>query len=140
MKNSPGSADAQALVGGLYLEGRGVPRDPAQAARWLALAADQGDAYAQNNLAAVLLAVGRTDEAVARYQQAAAQDYADALYNLGVLTLEGHGLPRSESAARLWLGRATALGHRGAQALLETLNRSTRRQSAPKAPGSRAPA
>ena len=34
----------------MYANGQGVPQDYAEAVKWYRLAADQGDAYAQNNL------------------------------------------------------------------------------------------
>ena len=40
-----------ALIGWLYANGQGVARDYAEAARWYRLAADQGIAEAQFNLA-----------------------------------------------------------------------------------------
>jgi TPR repeat protein len=42
----------------MYDNGLGVPKDPAQAARWYRKAADQGDATAQSNLA-FMYAIGR---------------------------------------------------------------------------------
>jgi uncharacterized protein len=45
-----GNADAQALVGGMYDNGLGVPRDDAQTIFWYGKAAEQGDARAQYNL------------------------------------------------------------------------------------------
>ena len=45
-----GNPDAQALLGGMYLRGRGVEQNFEKAADWLKLAADQNDAIAQNNL------------------------------------------------------------------------------------------
>ncbi len=43
-------AQAQYNLGVLYAEGRGVPQDDAEAARWFRLAAEQGLADAQANL------------------------------------------------------------------------------------------
>ncbi len=45
-----GDADTQNILGGIYLEGRDVPQDYAEAAKWYRKAAEQGDADAQNNL------------------------------------------------------------------------------------------
>ena len=45
-----GNADAQFEVGNMYLKGRGVPQDYAQAAVWLRAAADQGNAKGKINL------------------------------------------------------------------------------------------
>src|SRR5262245_33448898 len=45
-----GDAPSQFLLGTMYDEGKGVPRDAALAAQWYRRAADQGYALAQNNL------------------------------------------------------------------------------------------
>ena len=46
-----GDADAQQLLGDMYLQGQGgVPLDYAEAARWYRKAAEQGSIAAQNNL------------------------------------------------------------------------------------------
>ena len=42
----------------MYARGQGVPQDYAEAVKWYRLAADQGDARAQNNLG-VMYANGR---------------------------------------------------------------------------------
>ena len=45
-----GLADAQAVMGQLHQDGRGVPRDYTEAARWYTAAAEQGHVEAQFNL------------------------------------------------------------------------------------------
>ena len=45
-----GYAYAQNNLGVMYANGRGVPKDDAEAVRWFRLAAEQGDAAAQYNL------------------------------------------------------------------------------------------
>lgn len=45
-----GDAEAQLALAGLYLDGLGVPADPAEAVRWYRLAAAAGDPVAQLNL------------------------------------------------------------------------------------------
>ena len=45
-----GDAEAQFKLGNRYVEGRGVPQDFAEAAKWYRMAAEQGHATAQNNL------------------------------------------------------------------------------------------
>src|SRR5205807_420797 len=45
-----GDAKAQYGLGFMYREGRGVPRDDAEAVRWYRKAAEQGDAMAQHAL------------------------------------------------------------------------------------------
>lgn len=45
-----GQANAQFILGLMYAEGRGLPKDEAEAVRWYRKAADQGDADARHNL------------------------------------------------------------------------------------------
>ncbi|MDH4229903.1 MAG: sel1 repeat family protein [Nitrospirota bacterium] len=45
-----GSADAQLTIGAMYLTGKGVTQDPAEALRWFQRAADQGLADARSLL------------------------------------------------------------------------------------------
>jgi hypothetical protein len=49
-----GDPDAQYNLGRLYLDGRGVPKDAIQAARWFGLAADKGQCRAQASLGTML--------------------------------------------------------------------------------------
>jgi hypothetical protein len=75
-------ADAQYNLGELYKDGRGVPQDYAEAARWFRKAADQGNAEAQNNLGE-LSKDGRGvpqdyAEAARWFRKAADQGHADA--------------------------------------------------------------
>ena len=76
-------------------QGRGGPKDEAEARRLYGLAAAQGDADALNNLAAMHLGGrgGPKDEAEALrlYGLAAAQGRAEAQYNLAVLHAFGIG-------------------------------------------------
>jgi len=51
-----GNAEAQNNLGGLYAEGKGVPKDYVQARQWYEKAAAQGHALAQNNLAELYFA------------------------------------------------------------------------------------
>ena len=46
--------DAQDSLGWMYDTGRGVPQDDAEAVRWFRLAAEQGNAWAQKRLDAML--------------------------------------------------------------------------------------
>ena len=45
-----GNALAQFILGVMYAEGQGVPKNYKTAVKWYALAAEQGDAYGQSNL------------------------------------------------------------------------------------------
>jgi len=84
-----GHAQAQAVLGWMYMTGSGVQRDDASALRWLRSAADQGNTTAQNNLG-IIYAQGRgvpADRAEAEkwFRKAADQGAEDASRNLKVL-------------------------------------------------------
>jgi hypothetical protein len=112
-----GDAYAQYDLGYMYYEGEGVPRDDAEAARWIRLAADQGHAAAQVNLG-VMYADGRgvpqdDAEAVRWYRLAADQGLATS--GLGYQYVTGRGVPQDYVQAHMWFNLAAsrmASGHR----------------------------
>ena len=87
---------AQAMIGHIYGEGLGVPRDQARSIYWYRLAADQGHAIAQYNLGVIHekgLGVSRDYvAAVFWYRLAVEQDRALAQSNLGLMYLNGQGV------------------------------------------------
>lgn len=91
-----GKLQRELRLGGDYLAGRGVPRDPAQAAYWYRKAADQGDPGAQNEIGffySIGLGVGADQaEAVKWYERAMAGGCAEAKLNLAVAYLKGTGI------------------------------------------------
>ena len=88
-----GSADAEYLLGTLYLEGKGVTKSPGEAARWFRNAAEQGHAGAEYSLGTLYaggLGVGKSPAEAARwYRKAAEQGSAEAENNLGQAYCEG---------------------------------------------------
>ena len=102
-----GDAEAQFILGGMYVTGRGGPQDDAEAVAWYRRAAEQGHARAQYNLGA-MYDQGRGGpqddaEAVAWYRRAAEQGHARAQYNLGGMCREGRGVPQDDVEAHMWL-------------------------------------
>ena len=96
----------------MYLHGRGVRHDDAEAARWIRPAADQGYAAAQRYLG-MLYRDGRAvapdaAEAVRWYRLAADQGEPLAQFDLGVMYANGAGVPRDDASAYLWLSLAAA--------------------------------
>ena len=88
-----GDKDAQYVVGGAYLNGNGVKRDPFRGERWLLAAAEQGQAAAQCDLGA-LYTDGRIlkqsySNALKWLSKAAEQGDALAMANLGSLYGKG---------------------------------------------------
>ena len=102
-----GDADAQALLGVVYYNGRGVEQDYEEAVRWARLAAEQGNARGQSLLGAAYYSgngVERDYAEAARWAQLAAeQGLASAQALLGVVYLNGNGVPRDYVSAYLWL-------------------------------------
>jgi hypothetical protein len=105
-----GDPAAQRNLGLLYLQGRGVPRDPARAADWFRRAADQSFAPAAANLASLYLrgqGVERDPAKAFEYLRIAADGgLAEAQHNLGVLYEHGVGVRADEDAAVFWYSRA----------------------------------
>ena len=105
-----GDAAAQYGIGFMYANGKGVPQDDVEAARWFRKAADQGNAVAQLNLGS-LYANGQgvpqdRAEAARWYRKAADQGNAVAQLNLGSLYANGQGVPQDRAEAAQ-IGRAS---------------------------------
>lgn len=114
-----GDAQAQNLLGNMYVVGKNLPQDYATARQWYEKAADQGNAAAQYNLGALYhngQGVSR-DYATARgwYEKAAAQGFSQAQVNLGVLYYNGLGVSQDNATASQWWEKAANQGHAQAQ-------------------------
>ena len=102
---------AQLNLGAAYDNALGVERNIEQALHWYQLAAEQGLAEAQFNLAHLLVEEEISTVAAAEWmQKAAEQGMADAQYLLGVIYAEGLGVTMNDAKARLWLQRAIDQG------------------------------
>lgn len=111
---------AQFELAKLYIRGAGVERNPAEAARWLAIAARKGDlADAQYALGVMYdrgIGVKKSlVEATLLYQRAADQGYVLALTQVGIAHLEGRGVKKDLARARSYLERAAESGEMNAQ-------------------------
>lgn len=123
-----GKADAQFVLGAIYLEDHGVPPDPAMSTRWFRKAAEQGHVEAQYSLGNAYLK-GRgvaVDLGAARHwwRRAARAGLAAACVNLAVHHIRAaEPLARGE-LGRAWLQRAVELGSGQAEAYLALLDAS----------------
>ena len=86
--------------------------------KWYRLAAEQGNAAAQNNLG-LMYGLGQgvpqdDAEAVKWYRLAAAQGYAGAQYNLALMYAKGDGVPQDYVQAHMWGNLAAAQGNENA--------------------------
>jgi TPR repeat protein len=122
-----GDPIAQIMMGDIYKNGRGVPKDEHIAYTWTRMAADQGDARGQATLAALMQAGRGTprDEAGALIwlQKSANQGYVIAQLALGYAYRVGLGTPKDEAMAVLWLRKAAAQGNTDATDMLREMGR-----------------
>ena len=93
--------------------------DPAEAVKWIRLAAEQEHAEAQAMLGR-LHHVGHGvprdySEALRWYRRAIEQNNPRAQFHLGLMYHNGHGVPRDESEAVKWIRRAADQGDAEAQ-------------------------
>jgi TPR repeat protein len=80
-----GNADAQLLLGIMYQDGEGVPKDPAQAAQWIRKAAEQDNATAEFALGVMYLqamGVPKDEAAAVRWLEKAAMQLPPAQFAL----------------------------------------------------------
>lgn len=114
-----GNARAQNALGILYVNGRGVPQDDAQAVKWFRRAAEQGLAQGQVNLGNMYAdgkGIARDErQAVEWYRKAAEQGDALAQSNLGFMFGNGRGVPKDDVQAAMWYRKAAEQGHASAQ-------------------------
>ncbi len=124
-----GEAVAQYSLGYSYATGKGVEQDPREAVRWYRKAAEQGHAWAQNNLGNLLYEGGEgvaqdPREAVHWWRKAAAQGDAKAQYALGMAYKLGEGVIADVFEAYIWLSIAKANGNESAADFLRKHSRS----------------
>ena len=100
-----GNADAQLILGKMYLMGQGVLKDPDQATKWFKLSAAQGNGDAQFFLGSIYLLPHRDIvEGVKWLRLSAEQGNQDAQWLLGKAYLQGDkDLPRDPVLACMWL-------------------------------------
>lgn len=122
---------AQYYVGRMYVDGKGVPRDDAEAVKWFRRAAEpaagdpgfhDGSTEAQASLGFMYLN-GRgvpedLIEAAKWYRIAAEKGDVDSQYLLGLMYVHGDGVPRDDAEAAKWFRRAADKGYAKAQASL----------------------
>ena len=125
---NPDDGAAMTLIGELYAQGLGAPRDATEAARWYKLAADRGDRQATFALGLAMLTGTGTpknrDGAAALFQKAAAEGHPGALYNLGVMAIENDkGVVPDFTGAAKYFREAADLGDSDAAYALGLLYR-----------------
>ena len=101
-----GNATAQALLGVLYANGKGVPKNEETAVKWYKLAAEQGYAVAQYYLGQMYDEGKGVPQnyktAVKWHKLAAKQGNAEAQVNLGAMYAYGMGVLTDYVYAHMW--------------------------------------
>ena len=121
LADAAAKGDRQALfeIGARYTDGRGVPADRTEAAKWYKLAADRGLAPAQYRLGNMYEKANGVErnlsEAKRYYQMAADQGNAGAMHNLAVLLASDAAGAPDFKAAGDWFIKASNLGVRDSQ-------------------------
>ena len=134
LEDDPADAPAMTLIGELYRDGLGLPRDLERARDWYALAARLGDPHAEFALGEIALEGTRSDteteqetaqsraDARGHFRRAAEAGHAAAAYNLALLLFEDDDAATQGEAVR-WLQQAVDAEIPAAQYLLAVLYR-----------------
>lgn len=121
-----GDSVAQGRLGYLYMNGKGVPQNYGEAARWYRKAAEQGHAggaYWLGYLCETGQGVQQSSgEAAKWYRRAAEQGDAEAQKRLALLYLQGRGVAKDPQEAEKWYRKAAGQGDADAQSALEGLS------------------
>jgi TPR repeat protein len=92
------NAEAQFLLGSLYINGQGVEKDDTKGITWVMKAAGQGYAEARSHAINICLDLAN-------------QGDTTAMYNLGYMCLQEWGGERDPNVCTEWLERAAESGH-----------------------------
>lgn len=101
-----GNADAELSLAEAYRQGEGVESNEQEFLRWLKRAADQGHPIAQGEYGMHIYdpeMADRWEEAATWFRKAARQGNTEAMFNLGLLHLRGHGVPKDRIVSLAWL-------------------------------------
>ncbi|MDB5374833.1 MAG: hypothetical protein JWP04_3475 [Belnapia sp.] len=123
---SGGVAQAAHNLGFLFLQGRGLPRDSAEAARWFTMAAEKGVAESQYNLALMYFrgdgVSRRSYEALQWMRRSAQNGFLPAQKAVGRLYMTGlEEMGQDIQEARSWLSLAASRGDGEARRWLQQI-------------------
>lgn len=102
-----GDKAAALVMGESFEAGIGVPEDPELASRWYRLAAVRGPPPTVT----VIVPGGRATPLPGPPEGQGPAFYPEAAFRLGVMHIEGRGVPQDLRAARHWLRKAIDGGH-----------------------------
>ena len=122
-----GNARAEALLGSMYDEGKGVPQDDSEALKWYQSSAQKGNATGQYGLGVFLMDgrdMEKTDlpQATELFRKAALQGNAGAQYRLGLIYSEAMGVAEDDVIAAEWFRKSASQGVAEAQVRLALMH------------------
>jgi hypothetical protein len=117
-----GDVRAMIFLGYAYETGSAVKLDKKQAMKLYRMAADRGDAVAQNNLGILLYSEKNYEEAFRYHALSADQGYTSGENNLACCYRDGEGTEVDLGKARYWFERAAAKGYEKATKSLARLD------------------
>ena len=112
---STGDPEAEYLSGECYFFGKGAMPDIDKAVHFLQQAAAQRYTKAMDLLGTCYRKQGKFEQARRSYEEAAAAGYALSFYNLGVLYMNGEGVPRNPKKADDQFRRSAELSKENAE-------------------------
>ena len=110
-----GDPEAEYLVGECYFFGKGTVPDINSAVPFLEQAVARRYVKAMDLLGTCYRKLGKFEQARRSYEEAAAAGYAISFYNLGVLYMNGEGVPRNPKKAEEQFKRSAQLSKQGAE-------------------------
>jgi TPR repeat protein len=109
-----GHPRAMAVLGNMYYDGQGVPKDLGQAVKWYTEAAMRGNRGAQYSLGGMYEegegVAKNVPKAAQLYEASARQGMPEAQFALGLSYEFGEGVPRNRRTAIFWLDQAAKQG------------------------------
>jgi Sel1 repeat len=122
-----GHPRATAVLGNMYREGEGVPKNPSQAIKWYVPAAAAGNRGAQFSLGSMYEEGEGIAKDVAKaaqlYEASARQGMPEAQFALGLSYEFGEGVPRNRRTAIFWLDQVAKQGDGRAKWYADWLSR-----------------
>ncbi|HTD15906.1 MAG TPA: serine/threonine-protein kinase, partial [Chthoniobacterales bacterium] len=110
-----GDPEAEYLVGECYFFGKGTVPDINSAVPFLQQAVARRYVKAMDLLGTCYRKLGKFEQARRSYEEAAAAGYAISFYNLGVLYMNGEGVPRNPKKAGDQFKQSAQLSKQGAE-------------------------
>lgn len=113
-----GNGNAMFAIGLLYYNGKGVPKNNAEAMTWFKKAVDKGDYYSFPLIATIHLESQNYTEAMNSYKKAVDKGFTFAMYVVGMMYYKGLGTNQNYTEAMVWLRKVAEKGNANAMYMM----------------------